>query len=110
MPHYLVQTSYTSEAWADIIKNPQDRVVAVGKALGAVGGRFVATYLAFGEYDVVYVMEAPDNISAAAIAIAVAAGGAVKGIKTTPLLTIDEGIAAIRKAGEAAASYRPPGS
>jgi hypothetical protein len=55
-------------------------------------------------------MEAPDNISAAAIAIAVAAGGAVKGIKTTPLLTIDEGIAAIRKASEAAASYRPPGS
>jgi uncharacterized protein with GYD domain len=108
MPHYLVQTSYTAEAWADTIKDPHERVSIVGKSFSAVGARFVATYMAFGESDVVYSKEAPDNITAAGLAMAVAAGGAVKSIKMTPLLTVDEGIAALRKAGEAAASYRPP--
>jgi uncharacterized protein with GYD domain len=110
MPHYLVQTSYTPEAWAALLKNPHDRVGVVGKALAAVGAKFVNTYFAFGEHDVIFVMEAPDNASAAAVSMAVAAGGAVKGIKTTPLLTIEEGLEAIRKGATAAASYQPPGS
>jgi uncharacterized protein with GYD domain len=108
MPHYLVQATYTAEAWADIIKDPHERVSIVGKALAAVGARFIATYFAFGESDVVYIMEAPDNTSAAGLAIAISAGGAVKSIKTTPLLTVEEGIEAIRKGATAAASYRPP--
>jgi uncharacterized protein with GYD domain len=108
MPQYLVQSSYTAEAWADIIKDPHERVSVVGKALAAVGARFVATYFAFGESDVVYIMEAPDNTTAAGLAMAIAAGGAVKSIKTTPLLTVDEGIAALRKAAEAAKNYQPP--
>lgn len=53
-------------------------------------------------------MEAPDNVSAAAIGLAVSAGGACKAYKTTPLISIDEGIEAMRKAGQAASAYRPP--
>jgi hypothetical protein len=49
----------------------------------------------------------PDNVSAAAFSLAVSAGKAVKAIKTTPLLTIEDGIAAMQKA--AGANYRPPG-
>ena len=76
MPNYLVQVAYTPEAWAAQLKNPQDRVAIVGKALAAVGARFVSSYLAFGDYDVIFIMEAPDNVSAAGLSMAVSAGGA----------------------------------
>ncbi len=109
MPYYLVQAAYTPEAWAAQLKNPEERVTIVGQALATVGARFVGTYLAFGEYDVVFIMEAPDNVSAAAVSIAVSAGGGLKAIKTTPLLTVEEGGAALRQGAKVAASYRPPG-
>ena len=110
MAHYLCQVAYTSEAWAAQVKNPADRVKIVSALLEALGARFEAAYLCFGEYDIVFIMEAPDNVSAAAISMAITAGGAVKAYKTTPLITTDEGIDAMRKASEAAASYRPPGA
>jgi len=109
MPHYLVQVAYTPQAWAAQLKDPQDRTKIVGAALERVGARFVNAYLAFGEYDVVFIMEAPDNLSAAGVSMAVSAGGAVKAIKTTPLMTIEEGIQAMRKGVQAAGVYRPPG-
>jgi uncharacterized protein with GYD domain len=62
--------------------------------------------MAFGDYDVVLLIEAPDNVRAAAISLAVSAGGAVSDYKTTPLMTWDEGVEAMRIAGES--SYTPP--
>ena len=67
-----------------------------------------AFYYAFGEYDVIGIVEMPDNVSMAAFSLTVSAGGAVKAFKTTPLMTIEEGIEAMRKAG--GTGYRPPGS
>jgi len=60
-----------------------------------------------GKYDVMAVIDMPDNVSAAAFSIAASAGGAVKAAKTTPLMTMEEGIEAVRKADTA--GYRPPG-
>lgn len=108
MAHYLVQLAYTPEAWAAQIKNPQNRVDVVRPLLEKLGARFEAAYLAFGKYDIVFIMEAPDNVSAAAVSLAIAAGGAVRAYETTPLMTTDEGIEAMRKAASAASSYRPP--
>lgn len=108
MAHYLVQVAYTAEAWAAQLKNPQNRVDVVRPALERLGGRFETTYMAFGEYDVIFIMEAPDNVSAAAFSMAVSAGGGVKAFRTTPLLTIEEGVAALRKGAETAEAYRPP--
>jgi hypothetical protein len=48
----------------------------------------------------------PDNVSAAAFGMAVAAGGACKALKTTPLLTPEEGIAAEKLA--VTSGYTPP--
>jgi len=108
MPRYLVQVSYTPEAWAALIKRPHNRLEAIGDMLRSLGGRWDVAYFAFGEYDVVGIAEFPDNVSAAAQSMLVSAGGSVKAVKTTPLMTIDEGIEAMRKGGAAAASYRPP--
>ena len=79
---------------------------AVRPAVEALGGKLLSFYLAFGEYDAVLLVEMPDNVSVAGVSIAAAAGGAVKAVKTTPLMTVQEGMEAMRKAAQA--GYRPP--
>ncbi|MBV9326686.1 MAG: GYD domain-containing protein [Chloroflexi bacterium] len=108
MPRYLLQVAYTPEAWAAQLKNPQDRVKIVSELMQRLGGRFESAYFAFGDYDIVAVMDLPDNQSAAAASMVVSAGGSVKAIKTTPLMPVEEGIQAMRKGAEAIASYHPP--
>jgi uncharacterized protein with GYD domain len=106
MATYLIQASYTPEAWAAQVQNPQDRSEVIRPAVEGLGGSFVCSYLSFGDSDIVSIVELPDNVSVAAFSIAAAAGGAVKSLKTTPLLTPDEGIEALRKASDV--SYTPP--
>src|SRR5262249_20404189 len=100
MTRYLLQVAYTPEAWAAQLKNPQNRLEASAELLKRLGGRFESAYLAFGDYDIVAIMDVPDNASAAAVSMVVSAGGALKAVKTTPLMTIEEGMAAMRKGGE----------
>jgi uncharacterized protein with GYD domain len=64
-------------------------------------------WMAFGDYDVVGIIDMPDNVSAAAFALAISGGGSCKSVKTTPLLSIEEGIAAMKKAG--GSGYKPVG-
>ena len=80
---------------------------AVRPVVEKLGGKLEHGWLAFGEYDAVVVVEMPENADAAAFAMAIAAGGAMKTIKTTPLLSVEEGIEAMRKAQ--GAGYRRPG-
>ena len=106
MARYLFQGTYTPEAWAAQINNPQNRVEVIRPVIENLGGRFESAYYAFGDYDVVFIGEVPDNVSAAALALAINSGGALKAFKTTPLMTIEEGMEAMRKAG--GTGYRPP--
>ncbi|HVA72902.1 MAG TPA: GYD domain-containing protein [Candidatus Limnocylindrales bacterium] len=101
MPHYLLQVAYNEEAWQALIKNPVDRIEAVRPALENLGGKIREGWFAFGDYDIVCIAEMPDNISAAAIAIALAAGGACKAVKTTPLMSSAEAVEALKKAPRA---------
>jgi uncharacterized protein with GYD domain len=105
MAYFLIQVAYTPEGMSTLINNPQDRSAAIRGAVEKLGGQFERFWLAFGDYDVVGVLQMPDNVSAAAFAMAVSAGGACKAVKTTPLLTVEEGIEAMRKA--AASGYKP---
>jgi uncharacterized protein with GYD domain len=108
MPQYLYQVAYTSESLAAQIKNPQDRLETVGKQIqDAVGARILAGGFSYGEYDVSVIVDAPDEVAMAAVAIAVAAGGAVRAAKTTPLLSGSQWVAALRKAPAVSAQYRP---
>ena len=95
---YLLQLTYTPDAWAAMVNQPQNRVEAVRPVVEKLGGKLEHGWLAFGEYDAVVVVEMPENADAAAFAMAIAAGGAMKTIKTTPLLSVEEGIEAMRKA------------
>ena len=98
MALYMYQASYTPESLAAQIENPQDRIEAVRPPLEAMGVKFVAAGYPFGEYDVLVMLEAPDDATAASVAMAVGAGGAVKAAKTTRLLNGEEWIEALRKA------------
>ena len=105
MASYLVQVSYTSEALSALIAKPQDRSGHVAKVIEKLGGKSLGSWLSFGEHDLVMLVEMPDNISIAALALAAAAGGSLKSIKTTPLMSIADGLVALKKAG--ASGYTP---
>ena len=106
MPFYMYQCAYTPEAWAAQVENPQDVRQRIEAMMNSLGGKVIGIWYAFGEYDLVAITEMPDNTSHAAATIAIAAGGAVKVAKTTPLITIEEGLLAQRMA--AGSLYLPP--
>jgi len=104
MPHYLQQVAYSTEGWEALVENPQNRIEAVRPAIEKLGGKIESAWFAFGDYDVVLIIQMPTNVDASAIAMAFAAGGACKAVKTTPLLTVEEAVEAMKKA--AGAGYR----
>jgi uncharacterized protein with GYD domain len=108
MPLFLLQLAYTDKAWATMVRNPQNRLDAVRPVVQGLGGTPVFKAMAFGEYDVVAIVDMPNHVSAAAFSIAISSGGAVKTVKTTPLLTMEESVEAMRRAGQARTHYKPP--
>lgn len=107
MSLYMIQVSYTAEALAAMARNPQDRRQSIRPMAEKLGARLVDLYFSFGDYDVLSIVEAPDATTAAACAISAAAAGHLKAIKTTVLLTVEEAMEAMRKAGSVA--LQPPG-
>src|SRR5205809_6268576 len=108
MPLYLSKFSYTSETWSRLIGNPEDRRKAAQSYIESVGGKLHGFWYGFGTYDGYNLWEAPDNVSMAAVAIAIGSGGALSKIETTPLLTVEETLDALGRARTVA--YRPPGA
>ena len=108
MPLYMYQAAYTAESIAAQLKKPQNRVESVGhQVCEAVGGKFVGGWYCFGDYDLTLIADVPDNECMAAIALAIAAGGAVKSSKTTVLMSGDEAVAGMKKAEAVAKVYKP---
>ena len=108
MPLYLTRFSYTPATWAKLIKKPEDRRVAAKQYIEAVGGKMHGFWYAFGDYDAYNLWEAPDNVSMAATAIAISAGGALSSLQTTVLLTVEETLQALGRVESI--RYRPPGT
>jgi uncharacterized protein with GYD domain len=105
MPKYLFQGSYTLDGVRGVLKDGgSKRRAAAQQALESVGGRVEAFYFAFGSDDVVVTVDAPDNVSVAAVSLAIAAAGGFRG-RTTVLLTPEE----MDQAAKKAVTYRPPG-
>ncbi|MBK9167826.1 MAG: GYD domain-containing protein [Bryobacterales bacterium] len=105
MPKYLVQARYTAEGLQGLVKDTASgRKAAVQAALKAVKGKVESMYFAFGADDAVLIVEAPDNVSVAAVAMAAASSGLVS-IRTTPLLTVAE----VDQAVAMQPKYRAPG-
>jgi uncharacterized protein with GYD domain len=108
MPLYLSKFSYTPETWARLIKKPEDRRKAAQAYIESVGGKLHGFWYAFGANDGYNLWEAPDNVSMAAVALAIGGGGALSSFDTTVLMSVEETLEALRKAEKV--GYRAPGA
>src|SRR5947208_17034391 len=106
MPLYLGRFGYTTDAWAKLIAEPEDRTQAAREAAESLGGTLHGLWWAFGDCDGYWLGEFPDNASAAAVAIAVAGSGTMRLNEATVLITADELLEALEKAS--AVSFQPP--
>lgn len=108
MAHYLIEVVYTSQSWSTQIDRPGNAVDRITPAIEACGGTLHGLYYAFGDVDVVGIAEFPSAEDAAAFSLAIGSSGALKSFRTTPLLTIDQGIESLRRAAELRKIYTPP--
>jgi uncharacterized protein with GYD domain len=108
VPLYLTKFSYTPETWARLIANPEDRREAARSYIESVGGTLHGFWYAFGSHDGFNLWEAPDNVSMAAVVLAIGGGGALSSIETTVLMSVEDTMEALERAGEV--RYRAPGA
>ena len=94
----MIQFSYNSETVGKLLKNPEDRSITVKNLIEKSGGKMLAFYYCFGDYDGIVIGEFPDNVSNLAATMTSFAAGAITSIRTTVLITVEEAIAAMKKA------------
>ncbi|MFI8106575.1 GYD domain-containing protein [Streptomyces sp. NPDC086023] len=105
MPKFLIQATYTPEGATGLLKEGgSGRWAAVEQVVTDLGGTVEAMYFAFGEHDVVIVLDFPDLVSMAAVSLAVKASGGLL-TQATPLLTLAE----IDEATRREVAFRSPG-
>src|SRR5713101_7295897 len=102
MAFYMVQGTYTAEAWAALAKNPQDRRTSIREVAQKLGGRLIDVYYCCGEYDVVVLVELPDDNAALTTAIAGVSPGHLNLSKPSHPFTVEETMEAMPKAGSLA--------
>jgi uncharacterized protein with GYD domain len=108
MALYLLQFTYTADAWAALTREPTDRSQGINKLCQAYGGRLVDMYFSFSDVDGVGMIDVPDHAAASGVAVTALAQGHIKTYKMIPLLTAVETVDVMRKAG--AISYAAPNS
>ena len=108
MPLYLTRFSYTPETWARLIGNPEDRREAAKSYIESIGGKLHGFWYAFGAHDGYTLWEAPNNVSMAAVALAIGSGGALHSLETTVLMSVEDTLEALGMAQQV--KYKPPGA
>lgn len=108
MAHYLIEVGYTPQSWNNQIDKQSNVVERITPALDACGAKMQCLYYAFGDVDLLGVIDFPTPEDAAAFALAVGSSGALRLYRTTPLLSIDQGIDSLRRADEIRKVYSPP--
>ncbi|HLE81649.1 MAG TPA: GYD domain-containing protein [Dehalococcoidia bacterium] len=106
MAKYLVKATYSQEGLKGVIKGGGSaRRAALTQSAQSVGGKLEAFYFAFGKDDVYLIVDAPDNVSVAALTLAAGASGSVSRLETVVLLTPEE----VDQAAKKTVTYRAPG-
>jgi uncharacterized protein with GYD domain len=108
MSHYLIEVSYTSEAWSSQIDSQADVVERITPAVKAAHGTIETMYYAFGGRDLIGIIDFPKPEDAVAFGLVVSSSGALSSYKTTPLLTVAQGKASMSQAAQIRGAYSPP--
>ncbi len=103
-----MQWKYTDKSIQAMIETPQNRAVELQKAVEAFGGRMHEFFFSFGDHDGLGIVEFPNSESSASCAALITGAGANTALKVTPLLTANEGQAAMLRASSTRSGYRPP--
>jgi uncharacterized protein with GYD domain len=106
MPLYMVSFGYEPEVWAGLIKSPENRTETVSRIIEDAGCKLEGLWYAFGANDGFALIEAPDNVTSAALVLKIASSGAFRRFETTVLMTQEETLEALEKAQDIA--YTPP--
>lgn len=106
MSKFLIQVSYTRKSWSQLVKEPQNRLDYMQTIVKNLGGKIESAFLTFGDFDVMGILDLPNDKIAASLSMALMAGGGLAKIKTTPMLTWEDGVNAMINAKKA--SYKPP--
>ncbi len=105
MPRYMIAASYTAQGEQGLLsKGGSARRTSVTEMVEKLGGTVETFDFAFGKDDVYTVVDLPDNVTAAAIGLAVGASGLTT-LRTIVLLTPEE----IDAAAQKHADYHGPG-
>ena len=108
MPFYMQRFKFGANSMKALVDKPNDRRDSAKRVIEAHGGKLRDYSLAFGEYDVLVIAEYPDNAAATAVSMTVGATGAFSGGATTPLITMEEAVVAMKRANKAKGVYKPP--
>jgi uncharacterized protein with GYD domain len=108
MAHYLIEVGYTPQSWSTQIDKQANVIERITPALDACSAKLECMYYAFGEADLIGVIDFPTPEAAAGFALAVGSGGALRLYRTTPLLSVDQGLESLRQAAEIRKVYAPP--
>jgi uncharacterized protein with GYD domain len=108
MSKFALMGGYSQQSMAAMVQNPSDRAAAARKVIESVGGKLESFYWMFGEDDFLAIFDAPDDVSAAAGAVAVSSSGALRNVRTIKLITMDEAHKLLEKAKTAVSAYQPP--
>ena len=106
MPMYMYQAAYSKDAIANLVQNPQNRTDAIRAVCESMGGIMVGCWMAFGEDDIIVIVDMPNDEGMAAVAMAVAASGAAVRGRSTKLLTMEQAVSAMNKANKTV-HYQP---
>lgn len=103
---YLVQIAFTADAIAGLVNNPENRLSTMIPIVEKMGGRFIGSWISFGEHDSIAVIEMPDHVHIKAFSMAAMAGGGLRYFNITPMMSFEKGVEAMKLANELA--YKPP--
>jgi uncharacterized protein with GYD domain len=108
MSHYLIEVGYTPQSWSSQIDSQANVIDRITPAVKSAKGKIQSLYYTFGDADLVGIIDFPTPEDAAAFALAVTSTGALRSYKTTPLLTVDQGIESLKRASKVREVYTPP--
>ena len=109
MAIYITQGRYTPDAVKGMVASPENREKAVADLMEKAGGKLLAHYFTFGEYDFLSIAEAPNEGVMASTLIAGGGVGRDFHPGTSVAMTAKDAMKAFKSAGALSKSFKPPG-
>lgn len=94
MPRFVMLSNLGPDGYATLQEHPE-RLKAVNAEVEAMGVKVIEQYGLLGQYDFLNIIEAPDQLTMARVALALSARGTLKSV-TLPAIPVDELIAGLR--------------